>query len=334
MLIFIKIIKILNKILHFRWRFIPPLPKKIRIIDPEVFFSKMNFVRGGVNLHRKCNTAFFMESKFTENIPPVCEPKISNFEENSKNLKQISEDIQEKSNENKNCEIMPLQEKQQNNQEVLKNSKKRKSSNTKISLEMNKKIQTEENHNRNSEKIIEIPQIIKANIIPDKNDLLENMKKNGISSENSSANKKIKIIKKMLTPVRSCAEPTHSEMTAAPKSEAGSLSKNLKEETKSANKSTCKNETILTEQLEVESVVDPDYKQRKNFAILKLTEGSAKRCSSSFIATPIQPYSIENEKKEEASKDAMELLEKGYILVANTANIRRTLELYQNSPLQ
>ena len=82
----------------------------------------------------------------------------------------------------------------------------------------------------------------------------------------------------------------------------------------------------MTKELEFESVVDPNYKDRQNFAILKLTENSARRCSSSFVATPLQPYTVQDPKHNEASKDAGELLDKGFCLIANTENVKRTLE--------
>ena len=58
---------------------------------------------------------------------------------------------------------------------------------------------------------------------------------------------------------------------------------------------------VLTCELEFENVVDPNYKQRQNFAILKLTQPYAKKCSSPFVATPLQPYSVKEGRREATS---------------------------------
>lgn len=64
---------------------------------------------------------------------------------------------------------------------------------------------------------------------------------------------------------------------------------------------------MLTAELEFEGVVDPNYKNRNHYAILKLTEQSARRCSSPFVATPLQPYSTNREMREEASQGTLRL---------------------------
>ena len=87
-------------------------------------------------------------------------------------------------------------------------------------------------------------------------------------------------------------------------------------------------EPIFTKELKFEKVIDPNYNNHKNFAILKLTEDSAKRYSSSFVATPLGAYNADDPNYDEASKDASELLDKGYCLVANIENVRRTLESF------
>jgi len=87
-------------------------------------------------------------------------------------------------------------------------------------------------------------------------------------------------------------------------------------------------ELKTVEELDFDKVIDPNYKKRSNYAILKLTEEGAKKCSRTLVATPLQPYKVDKEYIDSASKDVNELFEKGICLIASTANARRTLERF------
>lgn len=81
-------------------------------------------------------------------------------------------------------------------------------------------------------------------------------------------------------------------------------------------------------ELEFEAVVDPNYKKRNNFAILRLTPAAARRCSSQYVATPLQRYRIDPKYREEAGRDAGELLDRGFCLVAQTERTKLALQKY------
>ena len=85
---------------------------------------------------------------------------------------------------------------------------------------------------------------------------------------------------------------------------------------------------MTVEELEFEGVIDPNYKKRSNYAILKLTQDSAKKCSNSYVATPLQPYKLDTEYLNSATEDTRELLDKNICLIASTKNTRKTLERF------
>jgi len=95
------------------------------------------------------------------------------------------------------------------------------------------------------------------------------------------------------------------------------------------------NHDLKASELEIECVIEANYKQRGNFAILKLSKKSAMQMKNELVATPLRPYTTDKILRnaslqgifiiKQLKKDARELMNNGIIFVANTEKIKKAL---------